>query len=155
MAYIEIDGGPYLVRPTDQAFDNGERPVNVDPSNMVWLNVSDIAWAGESDSRGSSNGPQMAFLWGAQQNDQLNGTLVKLPAGFKGEIHSSGSVFRAVVIRGQLQYQMQEDAATKTLEPGSYFGTDGASTHRVMSAPDMESVLYVRTTGTYSIQHNN
>jgi hypothetical protein len=30
IALVEIDQGPYLVRPPDQAFDSGERPVNLD-----------------------------------------------------------------------------------------------------------------------------
>jgi hypothetical protein len=33
LAYIEIEDGPYLVRPADEAFDNGERPINVHASN--------------------------------------------------------------------------------------------------------------------------
>ena len=36
IAYIEINSGPYLVQPTERAFDNGERPMNVDPSHIVW-----------------------------------------------------------------------------------------------------------------------
>lgn len=35
VAYVEIEAGPYLVRPLDQAFDSGERPVNVDASNLA------------------------------------------------------------------------------------------------------------------------
>jgi hypothetical protein len=42
LAYIEIEEGPYLVLPAEKAFDSGERPVNVDKSNIVWLGVSDI-----------------------------------------------------------------------------------------------------------------
>lgn len=37
VAYIEIETGPYLVQPPPEAFDDGQRPVNVDPSNLVWL----------------------------------------------------------------------------------------------------------------------
>ena len=36
MAYIEIDNGPYLVKPTTESFDDGERPINIDASNIVW-----------------------------------------------------------------------------------------------------------------------
>lgn len=35
MAYLEINHGPYLVKPTDKAFDNGERPINIDVTNMA------------------------------------------------------------------------------------------------------------------------
>ena len=37
MALVEIDKGPYLVLPVEEAFDSGERPVNVDASNIVWV----------------------------------------------------------------------------------------------------------------------
>ena len=35
VAYIEIEKGPYLVLPPEEAFDSGERPINVDASNIV------------------------------------------------------------------------------------------------------------------------
>ncbi|WP_081485539.1 DUF4437 domain-containing protein [Bernardetia litoralis] len=38
IALVEIDNGPYLVKPTDEAVDNGERPINIDASNIIWLN---------------------------------------------------------------------------------------------------------------------
>ncbi|MEM7180451.1 MAG: DUF4437 domain-containing protein [Spirochaetota bacterium] len=36
IAFIEIDSGPYLVKPTEEAFDNGEKPVNIHKSNIIW-----------------------------------------------------------------------------------------------------------------------
>jgi hypothetical protein len=44
LAYIEIEEGPYLVLPEEEAFDSGERPVNMDQSNLVWLNAADVNW---------------------------------------------------------------------------------------------------------------
>ena len=35
MIFLEIESGPYLVQPSDQAFDNGERPINVHSNNVV------------------------------------------------------------------------------------------------------------------------
>jgi len=51
IAYIEIDSGPYLVKPAEEAFDNRERPVNVDKSNLVWLNADDITWIEHKNNR--------------------------------------------------------------------------------------------------------
>ncbi len=96
VALVEIDKGPYLVLPTEEAFDSGERPVNVDASNIVWVDPPGMP--------ASANGPKVAYLWGNLQDGQSNGTFVKLPAGFTGKIHSHGSTFRAVVIKGQPQY---------------------------------------------------
>ena len=43
VAFIEIDHGPYLVKPADKAFDNGERPINVDRSNIVWTAQAEVS----------------------------------------------------------------------------------------------------------------
>ncbi len=143
MAYIEIEKGPYLVLPTDEAFDSGERPVNVDASNIVWIDRPGIP--------ASANGPKIAFLWGSPQDNQLNGTLVKLPAGFAGKINSHGSTFRAVVIQGQPKHRGGD---VKTMLPGSYCGSKGRSVHQVSSETG-ESIIYVRTNGTYDVVPDN
>jgi hypothetical protein len=143
MAYIEIDRGPYLVLPPKEAFDRRERPINVDASNIVWVD--------QPGAPASANGPKVAFLWGKLQDGQLNGTLVKLPAGFTGKIKSHGSTFRAVVIKGQPQYQVPGDSDINTLEPGSYFGSKGESVHQVTSKVGEESIIYVRTDGKFNV----
>lgn len=38
IALVEIDKGPYLVKLIEEAFDNGERPIKIDASNVDWLN---------------------------------------------------------------------------------------------------------------------
>ena len=74
-----------------------------------------------------------------------------LPAGFSGKIKSKGSTFRAVVIKGQPQYQVPGETGIKTLEPGSYFGSKGMSEHQVSSKAGAESIIYVRTEGKYNV----
>lgn len=143
LAYIEIEEGPYLVRPPEAAFDNGERPVNVDQSNLVWLNASNITWVDQPEMLA---GAKMAFLWGNPQDDQLNGTLIKLPTGFTGEIQSQSSTFRAVVIQGQPSLHSGQ---TNALEPGSYFGSEGETVHKVSCKE--ECVIYVRAQGKYNV----
>lgn len=151
MAYIEIEQGPYLVLPAEKAFDSGEKPVNVDASNIVWQDASDIAGVNLPAMPASPDGPKIAFLWGNPQQDQLNGTLIKLPAGFTGKIDSHGSTFRAVVIKGEPQYQVPGEDDGKTLEPGSYFSSKGKSVHQVSSQAGEESIIYVRTNANYDI----
>jgi quercetin dioxygenase-like cupin family protein len=151
VAYVEIEEGPYLVLPAEKAFDSGERPVNLDPSNIVWLGASNITWVDQPEVSASANGPKVSFLWGNPQDGHLNGTFVKLPAGFTGKINSHGSTFRAVVIRGQPQYQVPGDTDVKTLKPGSYFSSKGESVHQVSSEAGAESIIYVRTDGKYDV----
>lgn len=138
VALVEIDQGPYLVLPPGEAFDSGERPVNVDPSNIVWVDPPGMP--------ASVDGPKLAYLWGDLQDGRSNGTFVKLPAGFRGTIHSHGTTFRAVTISGRLQYLGGD---TKTLEPGSFFGATGEALHRLSA--DSECVVYIRTDGRYEL----
>ena len=147
VAYIEIDEGPYLVRPTDEAFDNGERPLNLDRSNVVWLSASDIASTGRAGAPAGADDPKVAVLWGDPHDPQPSGALVKLPAGFAGTMHSRGSTLRAVVIQGRPMHQAPGDARASTLEPGSYFGSTEAAAHQVSCAETEPCTLYVRTEG--------
>ena len=140
VALVEIDRGLYLVLPPEEAFDSDERPINVDASNVVWADPPGMP--------ASANGPKLAYLWGNLQGVQSNGTFVKLPADFSGNINSQGSVFHAVVIKGQLQYL---GANVKTLEPGSYFSSKGEWVHQISSNAGVESIIYVRTEGQYEI----
>lgn len=140
VALVEIDKGPYLVLPPEEAFDSGERPINVDPSNIVWVDPPGMLT--------SANETKLAYLWGALQDGQSNGTFIKLPAGFTGKILSHGAIFHAVVIKGQPQYL---GTGIQTLEPGSYFGSKGESVHQISSKAGEESIIYVRTDGKYEI----
>lgn len=146
LAYIEIDSGPYLVQPTSEAFDNGERAINVDESNMVWLDASEMKWIA---SRKGKNSPKVAYLWGAIEKGAINGRLVKLPAEFTGTLTSDAETFRAVVIQGDLHYQNKNNV--KVLQPGSYFGSTGEFNHLVSTKKKGETIMYVRTNGYLNI----
>lgn len=135
VALVEIGKSPYLVKPPMEAFDNGERPVNIDVANLVWV-----------DQPASAGGTKTAYLWGNLDDGQSNGTFIKLPAGFSGEIQSEGETFRAVIISGQTQYMGSE---TKTLDPGSYFGSKGETKHKISSTG--ETVIYIRTNAAYKV----
>ena len=143
VAYIEIEEGPYLVLPPKKAFETAERPINVDASNIVWVNQPGMP--------ASADGPKTAFLWGSPQDGRLCGTLIKLPAGFAGKITPHGSTLRAVVIRGRLTHRLPDESNDKTLEPGSYFSSQGESAHRVSCEAANESILYVRTDGKFDV----
>ena len=131
IALVEIDQGPYLVMSVDEQFDSGERPINVVPDNIVWV---------ESPSEPQT---KMAYLWVDLEGE--NGTFLKLPAGFKGSISTYAPTFRAVVVSGALEHK-NENAP---LKPGSYVGSTGQFVHHV--ATPKETVLYIRTEGRYKV----
>jgi len=139
LAYIEIEEGPYLVGPTEDAFDNGERPVNVHASNLVWIDPPEVL--------ASAGGPKLAYLWGNPGDVQLRGILLKLPAGFAGEIRGHGSTLRAVVIKGRALCRAPGGTNLLVLEPGSYFGSEGESAHQVSCETGTECLIYVRVRG--------
>ena len=143
LAYIEVEDA-FRVLPPQKAFSSDEKPINVDTSNIVWINQPGMPAS-------SANGAKVAFLWGNPEENQLYGTLVKLPGGFTGKIRSRGSTFRAVVIEGQPQYQVPSEKALKTLEPGSYFSSKGKSVHQISSKAKEESIIYVRTDGKFEV----
>ncbi len=139
IAYVEIDSGPYLVKPQSEAFDNGEHPVNVDKSNLVWLDASDIQWI-------DHDGIEIAFLWGSLHHGKLNGSLVKIPAGASSRIASKGSVFHGIIIQGRPYY------GNSTLGAGSYFGSESASGYVITSDTKQETIVYIRTDGKLEIK---
>ena len=150
VAYIEIEQGPYLVQPIEKTFDSGESSINVDASNIVWLDAANTTWIEQSTTSTATHWPKLAYLWGKPHNNQVHGTLVKLPAGFVGKINHHGSSFRAVVIKGQLQYQVNK-AEVKTLQPGSYFSSKGKSLHIISAKVAEESIIYLRTDGKFKV----
>lgn len=139
IAYIEIDEGPYLVRPTDAAFDSGERPVNVDVSNLVWLDSIEVPSV------------QVAFLWGVPKENRLNGTFVKFPGGFTGSIRSTNSTLHAVAIQGRYNYGPVSKSGVTFMTPGSYFSSTEDSVHRISCEASESCVFYVRALGRYSL----
>jgi hypothetical protein len=76
LIYLDIDSIPCLVKPSDEAFNHGESPINQHKSNMVWLNSEDVMLIK------GKNGFEISPLWGSHVYGELGRTLVKLPAGF-------------------------------------------------------------------------
>lgn len=152
IAFLEILEGPYLVQASKLAFDNGERPLNLEARNVVWLDGSDVTWVDIGEQGTAAEGPSMAFLWGKPENQQKNGSFLRLPAGFSGGIlKGNGSQLRAVVISGQAVHQVAGHSKSKRLEPGSYFGSKGEIAHNISCAAGGDCVMYVRTEGRYVV----
>ena len=145
MAFLDIQEGPYLVQTTSEAFDNGERPINVDKSNLVWLNANDIEWVSKNSN------VKTAFLWGSRKMGELNASLIKLPADFKGEIKNLSPNFRAVIIQGSIAHQVSGEKLKSTLDAGSYFGAAENSVHKIISRGGEESIIYIRANGKFEV----
>ena len=138
IALVEIDQGPYLVKPRSEAFDNGERPINIDVSNIIWLDHEKTTWV-DPNSKG-----EICFLL---NNKEMNSLFVKLPEGYSGEIETEGTTLHSVVIKGEINYLMPQNKESKTLDVGSYFGSTEQALHTIRNNSGMETVLYIRTNG--------
>lgn len=150
IGYVEIQSGPYLVKPPSEAFDNGERPINIDATNIVWLDALNTTWIkGEAKSNESENA-KMAFMWGNPEGAELNGTMVKLPAGFSGKLNTEGSSLKVIVIKGQTNLHLDSGNDVKVLTPGGYFGSKGKASHHLTC--QKECTIYVRSKGKYTVE---
>lgn len=141
IALVEIDRGPYLVKPTHESFKSKEKPINIDASNIIWLDNDRTNWIS------ADNEAELSFLWESKQQNGLKGLFVKLPKNYKGEIISNGSILHTVVISGALNYTMPQNKEIKALDIGSYFGSTNKAVHSISNNGNSEVILYIRTNG--------
>ncbi|WP_208623400.1 DUF4437 domain-containing protein [Vibrio jasicida] len=142
LIYLEIDEGPYLVKPTKEQFDNGERPLNLHKDNIVWLGKSDLHDINVEDVKST-------YVWGSTTG--IGGSMVKLPAGFKGSIETTATEFRAVVISGSIEYNSDDMKKAQRLAPGSYIESTGSISHELMNNTESEATIYIRTNSKYKV----
>lgn len=143
IALVEIDEGPYLVKPITESFDSGERPINIDVSNIIWLDGNTVQWI-ESNSDAA-----VSFL---VETNEWRSLFLKFPAGYRGEIVTDGTVVHAVVIQGKLQYQLPLAQNASALDLGSYFGSTGDAVHQFSNTSAGETIVYVRTNGAVQVK---
>ena len=151
-AFLEILSGPYLVEPSDKAFDNGERPINLVPSNIVWLNPENIEWINLNNAQEHALKPQMTFLWGSPEAGELSGAFIKLPSRFSGSLKVQGGLLRAVVIQGELIHHIKGRTPQTTLPAGGYFSSEFNIENQLTCQADTECIIYVRTTDKFILQ---
>ena len=142
-AYIEIDSGPYLVKSPNEKFETAERPINVDPSNFVWLASSDIEWL-------EAKGCKVAMLYG--QSEGINGTFLKLSANSRYTILSNTD-FKAVVVNGSFEYFIKSQKHIKyELTPCSFFSSNTDRAKHYLETGNSEIILYIRSVGKYIVK---
>ncbi|WP_430815298.1 DUF4437 domain-containing protein [Carboxylicivirga sp. RSCT41] len=142
MAYIEIDSGPYLVWPPYKNFQSDGRPINIHASNMIYLGKDESKLIEENCNA------KIAYTW--EKKNGENGYLLKLPAGFKGQIHSKGSIFYGIIIKGNLAYTMPNIEKAINLDQGSHFNSTAEAIHDVTTQE--ASLVYIRTNNTFKVK---
>ncbi len=142
--FLEILSGPYLVKPAKEAFDAGQRPINLDARNIVWLDAENTTWL-------TGNGPKLAYLWGKITGREKNGTFIKLPPGSNGKLSTAAPLMRVVTIQGVTQVQVSCESDKHSLNPGSYFGSKGKVSYQLSCVSGNECLLYLHTEGKYKL----
>ena len=122
VAFIEIDKGPYLVKPLKQAHDNGERPYNIHASNILWMHYKKLS---------------IAPLW-KNSKSEINGVLIK----FKGDVVFQKLQGKIVTIQGSTHIDSQ---GLTQVKPGSLIF--GKSNQLKLSCNQDPCVVYYKTTG--------
>lgn len=115
IALVEIDNGPYLVRPVSKSFDNGERPYNIHSSNIIWRNKGRHKYAD---------------LW-QDKNGVVTGSLLK----FKDRLELKTNKAKVVVISGETSIENQKMGA------GSLISVDDNARLNILCKTD-ECILY-------------
>jgi hypothetical protein len=141
MAYIEIDSGPYLVWSVDRTFESTEIPINIHASNAIYLNAKESRLIDENSDA------EISFLW-AKPNGE-DGYLLKLPQGFKWKIHSKGSVFYGIIIKGNVAYTMPNSEDVHHLDRGSHFKSTAEAIHEIST--NEETLVYIRSNGEFEV----
>jgi len=124
IALVEIDNGPYLVKPTKKKFDNGERPYNIHASNIIWSEKGNY---------------QSVDLW-KNKSGIVTGTLLKFGGSLK--IESTNS--KTVVISGSVLSQ------NKSLKPGSLFSSKGRSS-LTLYCESKDCIIYLKTKKKFNV----
>ncbi|WP_020211106.1 DUF4437 domain-containing protein [Gilvimarinus chinensis] len=136
LIYLEIDSGPYLVEPSEKHFDNGERPLNVHASNIIWLDELALEFV-------QGKGINVAYLWEDDlQDSKVTGYLIKFNPETMAKISTDATEFRSVVIDGIIEYESAEIEGSESMQPGSYFSSIGDFEHIIST--NEESIIYVR-----------
>lgn len=140
MIYLEIDEGPYLVKPPQQQFATKEQPLNLHWSNIAWVDSHQSKML-------SGSGIALSKLWQSSSGTAMSGYFLKVAANTSVNLKSESSQFKAVVINGNIEYEGQN--TTTSLKAGSLFSSEGVTDHRFTT--QSETVLYIRTNDVFKV----
>ncbi len=118
IAFVEIDKGPYLVKPINQEFKNGEKPFNIPASKIKWQ---------------KHTGYNVASLW--KNNKQaISGYLFQ----FHNKLQLNIETANIVIISGVIKSQ------NKNLKPGSVLFVKGTTSLNLL-CPSKNCLIYLKS----------
>lgn len=147
VAFIEIDDGPYLVRPVEAAFGSEEEIINTDVADLPWVDAT--SWSSTPGAAGPCGAPMpcVAPLWGAAGGSDPGAVLLKLAPGSGDEVAPTAGMFRVVTVAGRTMTAGADGEVA--LDPGSLV-TSGSAV-ALACADGAECLLYLRTEGSVEL----
>ncbi len=139
LAYIEV-ADKFEVLPASRAQKDIAPAINLGPSKIKWIKPADIPPA-------AVYGVRVAYPMGKPEIGQAGATLLKLPAGSHGVWHQFHYTYHAVVIRGRPTHRAGGSNKTRTMDPGTYFGSKGNYSYELSCPGKDECMVYIRTKG--------
>lgn len=93
-------------------------------------------------------GPQFGPVWG-DMTKEPNGLMIRLPAGFKSNVHVHSADYRGVVISGVLINAQAEEKEPIKLPTGSYWFQPAKAKHYTACEPGADCLAYVQFMGPF------
>ncbi len=106
--------------------------------------INDIVWKDIFTKSTPLNKVMYSTVWTSETIPNLNGTYIKIPFGFNGIINNSENSFLGIVIGGKVNY-LQKDKSVLTLDKGSYFSSEGNSSHNISCNEKQGCIIYLRS----------
>ncbi|RKQ69704.1 uncharacterized protein DUF4437 [Litorimonas taeanensis] len=147
--FLEILEGPYLVQPGELAFESGEHPLNLESSNMVWMNADQMNWIKVDDIE---DGPEVTLLWGNLSESALSGSMIRLPPGYQANLSTHGGELKSVIIQGNVTHTVAGVTAPTDINAGSYFASAENIPHTLSCNIETACLVYIRTEGRFQIK---
>ncbi|MEM9743818.1 MAG: DUF4437 domain-containing protein [Pseudomonadota bacterium] len=148
-AFLEILTGPYLVQPSTEAFDDGERPLNLLRDNIVWMSAEEFRWL---NGTGGAEGVQAALLWGDLRSGAEKGLFLMMPADYRGMLRAVDHGIRSVVVKGGVEHQVAGVTELSSLMAGGFFESAAGVEHSLSCRSASPCLLYVRTQGAFEVR---
>ena len=145
IAYIEVEGA-FDVLPSESSTTNN--------TNEIVIPASRINWTAQPSVSASNNEVEVSVLWEEPNDGKMSSTLAKLPIGFAGTMQSHDQALHAVVIQGTITHKVQGKSGLKTLEPGSYYGSNAEVLHEINCLEEEICIIYIRSDHSIKIRNS-
>ncbi|MDH7972849.1 DUF4437 domain-containing protein [Sphingomonas sp. AR_OL41] len=96
----------------------------------------------------NKEGLTVANAWGDPANG-AHSNFIRMPGGARSGLHTHSFSYYGVVVSGTLSNEASDDAAARSLEPGSYWFQKGGEPHVTNCISQTACLIFVTSKGTF------